>query len=154
MKLEDLKIGQFATHDGLCIKRHSEEIYHFYKKGQYYSHVSKKHNISNVDDFKLCDCNGKKLIEEFTYPLYMESIQNGTVIKFVSLHSGMVIIQGKANDKPGHEYPARVKHNDYNIWKPCDFSKAPEIEDLDYLDARYNAGLPVYFSFNYENNKF
>lgn len=37
--------------------------------------------------------------------------------------------------------------------KPTQFSKAPEIEDLDYLDARYNAGLPVYFSFNSENNK-
>lgn len=156
MKLEDLEIGQFATHDGLCIKRHSEEIYHFYKKGQYYSHVSKKHNLFNVDDLKLCDCNGK-LIEEFTYPLYMENIRresrNGRVVKFVSLNSGKVIIQENSNDLAGYETNNWVDHTDSEHWKPCDFSKAPEIEDLDYWDARYNSGLPVYYSLNSENNK-
>ena len=159
MKITDLEIGQFATRnwynniESLCVKRYSEENYEYWEDGQFSSVASDNSLIHKHNDFKLCDCNGKLLEKESIYPLFMESIQNGTVIKFVSLHSGMVIIQGKANDKPGHEYPARVKHNDYSIWKPCDFYQAPEMEDLDYWDARYNAGLPVYFSFNFENNK-
>ena len=151
MKITDLEIGQFATRNwytnikSLYVKRYNLNKYEYWEDGQFSSVASDNSLIFNYNDFKLCDCNGK-LIEEFTYPMYFESIQNGTVIKFVSLHSGMVIIQGKANDKPGHEYPARVKHNDYSIWKPCDFSKAPEIDDLDYWDARFNAGLPVYYA--------
>lgn len=159
MKITDLKIGQFATRnwyssdESLCVKRYNLNKYEYWEDGQFSSVASDNSYSFNYNDFELCDRNGKLLEKESIYPLFMESIQNGTVIKFVSLHSGMVIIQGKANDKPGHEYPARVKHNDYSIWKPCDFSKAPEIEDLDYWDARYNSGLPVYFPFNSENNK-
>ena len=160
MKITDLEIGQFATRNwntssdkSLCVKRYNLNLYEYWENGQLSSIARESSSIFKKTDFELCDCNGKLLEKESIYPLFMESIQNGTVIKFVSLHSGMVIIQGKANDKPGHEYPARVKHNDYSIWKPCDFSKAPEIEDLDYWDARCNAGLPVYFSFNSENNK-
>ncbi len=165
MNLIDLEIGQRATTKewevkNFYIRRKSELDFSCYRNGIFERNLpsipkdgSSWHSYFYKDDFELCDCNGKLLEKESIYPLYMESIQNGTVIKFVSLHSGMVIIQGKANDKPGHEYPARVKHNDYSIWKPCDFSKAPEIEDLDYWDARYNAGLQVYFSFNSENNK-
>jgi len=157
LNIIDLEIGQFATTKewevkNFYIRRKSRLDFSCYRNGILERNLpsisedgSSWHSYFYKDDFELCDCNGK-LIEEFTYPLYMESIQNGTVIKFVSLHSGIVIIQGKANDKPGHEYPARVKHNDYNIWKPCDFSKAPEIEDLDYWDARYNAGLPIYYT--------
>ena len=160
MKITDLEIGQFATRNwntssdkSLCVKRDNLNLYEYWENEQLSLVARDNSSIFKKTDFELCDCNGKLLEKESIYPLFMESIQNGTVIKFVSLHSGMVIIQGKANDKPGHEYPARVKHNDYSIWKPCDFSKAPEMEDLDYWDARYNAGLPVYFSFNYENHK-
>lgn len=160
MKITDLEIGQFATRNwntssdkSLCDKRYNLNLSEYWENEQL-SLVSRDNSsIFKKTDFELCDCNGKLLEKESIYPLFMESIQNGTVIKFVSLHSGMVIIQGKANDKPGHEYPARVKHNDYRIWKPCDFSKAPEIEDLDYWDARYNAGLPVYFTLDSGTNK-
>ena len=162
MKITDLEIGEFATRnwynniESLCVKRYSEENYEYWEDGQCSSVASDNSLIFNYNDFKLCDCNGK-LIEEFTYPLFMENIFDkstaGRVVKFVSLNEGNVVIQGNSVTLPGNELAGWIDHTDSEHWKPCDFSKAPEIEDLDYWDARYNAGLPVYFSFNYENNK-
>lgn len=163
MKITDLKIGEFAIRNwynsnnkSLYVKRFSEEKYEYWENGQFSSSVRKDSSIFNRNDFKLCDSNGK-LIDEFTYPLYMESIiresRIGRVVKFDSLNSGKVIIKGNSNTLVGYKTSDWVEHTRIDCWKPCDFSKAPEIEDLDFWDARYNAGLPIYFSFNYENNK-
>ena len=162
MKITDLEIGQFATRNwynnikSLCVKRYNLNIYEYWEDGQFSSIARDNSSIFNYSDFKLCDCNGK-LIEEFTYPLYMESIGDNSVtdrvVKFVSLTEGTVIIQGNSITLPSHRSTSWIKHMNTKHWKPYDFSKAPEIDDLDYWDARYNAGLPVYFSFNYENNK-
>ena len=162
MKITDLKIGQFATRnwynniESLCIKRYDLNIYEYWEDGQSSSVASDNSLIFNYNDFKLCDCNGK-LIEEFTYPLYMESIGDNSVtdrvVKFVSLTEGTVIIQGNSITLPSHRSTSWIKHMNTKHWKPYDFSKAPEIDDLDYWDARFKAGLPVYFSSNYENNK-
>ena len=156
MKTTDLKIGEFATRNwyngnnkSLCIKRYSEEKYEYWKNGQFSSAVREDSSIFNKNDFMLCDCNGQ-LIKKFTYPLYMESIiresRIGRVVKFDSLNSGKVIIQGNSNTLAGYKTNDWVEHTRIDCWKPCDFSKAPEIEDLDFWDARYNAGLPVYYS--------
>ena len=163
MKITDLKIGEFATRNWynnsktLCVKKYSSGTYEYWENGKFSSAV--RYNNSSAyrhNDFKLCDRNGK-LIEEFTYPLYMENIRHNSVadrvVKFVSLTEGTVIIQGNSITLPGHTPTSWIRHTDITHWKPCDFSKAPEIEDLDYWDARFNAGLPVYFSYNYENNK-
>lgn len=162
MKITDLKIGEFATRNwyysnkSLCVKRCSEEKYEYWENGQFYSAAGKDSSIFHKNDFKLCDCNGK-LIEEFTYPLFMENILDNSVtdrvVKFVSLTEVTVIIQGNSITLPGHRSTGWFDHTNIEHWKPYDFSKAPEIEDLDYWDARYNYGLPVYYSFNYENNK-
>ena len=162
MKITDLKIGQFATRNwynsnkSLCVKRYNLNHYEYWEYGQFSSVASDNSSIHKHNDFKLCDHNGK-LIEEFTYPLYMENIAqnstNGRVIKFVSLTEGTVIIQGNSTSKVGESCSCWIKHTSSKHWKPYDFSKAPEVDDLDYWDARYNAGLPVYFSFNYENHK-
>ena len=162
MKITDLEIGQFATRnwynniESLCVKRYNLNKYEYWEDGQFSSVASDNSLIFNYNDFKLCDCNGK-LIEEFTYPLYMESIGDNSVtdrvVKFVSLTEGTVIIQGNSITLPSHRSTSWIKHMNTKHWKPYDFSKAPEIDDLDYWDARFNAGLPVYFSSNYENNK-
>lgn len=163
MKITDLKIGQFATRnwynnkESLCVKRYNLNKYEYWEDGRFSSIAKESSSIFNYNDFKLCDCNGK-LIEEFTYPLFMEnifdnSVTAGRVVKFVSLTEGTVIIQGNSITLPGHRSTSWIEHMSTEHWKPYDFSKAPEVEDLDYWDARYNSGLPVYFSFNYENNK-
>ena len=162
MKITDLEIGQFATRnwynniESLCVKRYTLNKYEYWEDGQFSSVASDNSLIHKHNDFKLCDCNGK-LIQEFTYPLYMESIGDNSVtdrvVKFVSLTEGTVIIQGNSITLPSHRSTSWIKHMNTKHWKPYDFSKAPEIDDLDYWDARFKAGLPVYFSSNYENNK-
>ena len=162
MKITDLKIGQFATRnwynnkESLCVKRYNLNKYEYWEDGRFSSIAKESSSIFNYNDFKLCDCNGK-LIQEFTYPLFMESTGDNSVtdrvVKFVSLTEGTVIIQGNSITLPGHRSTSWIEHMSTKHWKPYDFSKAPEIEDLDYWDAIYNSGLPVYFSFNYENNK-
>lgn len=162
MKITDLKIGQFATRnwynnkESLCVKRYNLNKYEYWEDGQFSSIAKESSSIFNYNDFKLCDCNGK-LIQEFTYPLFMENIGDNSVtdrvVKFVSLTEGTVIIQGNSITLPGHRSTSWIEHMSTKHWKPYDFSKAPEVEDLDYWDTIYNSGLPVYFSFNYENNK-
>lgn len=162
MKITDLEIGQFATRnwynnkESLCVKRYNLNKYEYWEDGRFSSIAKESSSIFNYNDFKLCDCNGK-LIQKFTYPLFMENIFDkltaGRVVKFVSLNSGKVIIQGNSNTLAGYETNGLIDQTNSEHWKLCDFSKAPEVEDLDYWDARYNAGLPVYFSFNSENNK-
>ena len=163
MKITDLKIGQFAKREwfskkrnsSLCIKKMSATKFYYYENGQWSSTVRNNSSAFKYDDFELCDCNGK-LIEEFTYPLFMENIFDkstaGRVVKFVSLSEGNVVIQGNSVTLPGNELADWIDHTDSEHWKPYDFSKAPEIDDLDYWDARFNAGLQVYFSFNSNNN--
>ena len=92
MKITDLKIGEFATRNwynvdnkSLYVKRFSEEKYEYWENGQFSSSAKKDSSIFKRNDFKLCDCNGK-LIEKLIYPLFMELIQNGTVVKFDSLN--------------------------------------------------------------------
>lgn len=155
MKITDLKIGQFATRNwyynnkSLCVKRCSEEKYEYWEDGQFSLVASDNSLIFDYNAFKLCDCNGK-LIQEFTYPLYMESTGDNSVtdrvVKFVSLTEGTVIIQGNSITLPSHRSTSWIEHMNTKHWKPCDFSKAPEIEDLDYWDARYNSGLPIYYT--------
>lgn len=155
MKITDLKIGEFATRNWynnsktLCVKKYSSGTYEYWENGQFSSVVSKDSSAYRHNDFMLCDCNGK-LIQEFTYPLYMESTGDNSVtdrvVKFVSLTEGTVIIQGNSITLPGHRSTSWIEHMSTKHWKPCDFSKAPEIEDLDYWDARYNAGLPIYYT--------
>ena len=155
MKITDLKIGQFATRnwynnkESLCVKRYNLNKYEYWEDGRFSSIAKESSSIFNYNDFKLCDCNGK-LIQEFTYPLYMESTGDNSVtdrvVKFVSLTEGTVIIQGNSITLPGHRSTSWIRHTDSEHWKLYDFSKAPEIEDLDYWDARYNAGLPIYYT--------
>ena len=155
MKITDLKIGQFATRkwyssdNSLCVKRYSKNQYEYWENGQFFSVARENSSIFDRNDFKLCNSNCK-LIQEFTYPLYMESTGDNSVtdrvVKFVSLTEGTVIIQGNSITLPGHRSTSWIRHTDSEHWKPCDFSKAPEIDDLDYWDARFNAGLPVYYT--------
>ena len=168
MNLIDLEIGQFATTKeweikNFYIRRKSILDFSCYRNGILERNLppiqddgSLWHSYFYKDDFELCDCNGN-IIEKFTYPLYMESIiresRTGRIVKFVSLTEGTIVIQGNSITLPSHRSTNWIDHMNTKHWKPCDFSKAPENDDLDYWDARYNAGLPVYFSSNYENNK-
>lgn len=155
MKITDLEIGQFATRNwytnikSLYVKRYNLNKYEYWEDGQFSSVASDNSLIFNYNDFKLCDCNGN-IIEEFTYPLYMENITNESVadriVKFVSLTEGTVVIQGNSVTLPGDRSTYWVQHTNSKHWKPYDFSKAPEVEDIDYWDARYNAGLPIYYT--------
>ena len=151
MKITDLKIGQFATrkwhnnNKSLCVKRSSNNTFEYWKNRQFSSTVRDDSSIYKRTDLKLCDCNGT-IIEEFTYPLFMESTNNGIVVKFNSLTSGILIIQGESSDQIGYKYNSWIEHTNTKHWKPCDFSKAPEMDELDYWDARFKAGLPVCYS--------
>lgn len=152
MKITDLEIGQFATRkrydnskDSLCVRRYSQNRYEYWKNGMFSSLVKEDSSIYNRGDFTICNEYAKPI-----YPLFMESIEyNGTsgkVIKFTAPSEGTVIIKGSSNDSAGYYYNYWATHTNKLSWKPCDFTKTPEIFDIDYWDARFNAGLPVYFS--------
>lgn len=77
---------------------------------------------------------------EVKYPIFKQWKKE--MIKFDGLTSG---VQLTTSDffTPGEYKTTWTSHTDPR-WNPCDFTIEPEIFDLDWWQARFEAGLPVY----------
>ncbi len=79
---------------------------------------------------------------QFTYPLFMQSTNHkSTLIKFIDSTKGTCMLNGI--HEVGHYSSAWANHQD-KCWKPCDFTIQPDIDDIDWWQQRFEAGLPVY----------
>ena len=102
---------------------------------------SKTATIISYNDF--VDKFRKEKTIECKYPLFMQWKDEKTfIVKFEDLGSGVVMTKSEGWNI-GDFYDMFIHHTN-NQWEPCDFTKEPEIFDLDWYEARYQAGLPVY----------
>lgn len=106
----------------------------YYKDG-YAAHYSKFELVKSAEP-------------EFTYPLFVQHRSTSEIIKYTDLTTGITIHQGIKKTKPGSTSENRLPHTKPR-YKPCDFTIEPEIFDIDWWDARFEAGLPVYFKVVY-----
>lgn len=70
-----------------------------------------------------------KCHEEIIYPIYMEEIVDGAIVKFTALTTGNVIKSGKVL-KIKHMTSNWVEHTNKDIWKPADMSLIDTDRDL------------------------
>ena len=109
---------------------------------------SKTATIISYNDF--VDKFRKEKTIECKYPLFMQWKDEKTfIVKFEDLGSGVVMTKSEGWNI-GDFYDMFIHHTN-NQWEPCDFTKEPEIFDLDWYEARYKAGLPVYKVSNNNN---
>ena len=113
------------------IIKNSNKIYHYEK-------------ARSVIDFEVIFIRPQKeKTMECKYPLFMQWKDEKTfIVKFEDLGSGFVMTKSEGWEI-GAFYDMFIHHTN-NQWEPCDFTKEPEIFDLDWYEARYQAGLPVY----------
>ena len=155
MKLTDLKIGQFATRkkwynnsESLYVRRYSKDSYEYWKNGNFSSVANNDSLIFQHNDFKLCDCNGK-LIQEFTYPMYFECIDNhcdkGMIVKFTELEKGYLTKEAaKGYHRIDKSLDSWSRHTDKEAWIQVNFDETickiiPTADDIDELisDLKY-----------------
>ena len=90
----------------------------------------------------------KRAEPEIKYPLFMQN-KYGSIFKYTSENYGKCI----------HSANPNKLHLNFEKWlppygiqpdfmKPCDFTVEPEIFDIDWWDARFNAGLPIWYVFD------
>lgn len=78
------------------------------------------------------------------YPVLKEDKVLGFIFKYTDLNEGIYLTnKGIPKRKPG-DYSSTMLPSHNAGWKPCDFTIEPEIFDLDWWQARFEAGLPVY----------
>ena len=79
---------------------------------------------------------------EVKYPLFMQSVEHENVlVKFIANTKGTCMLNGTF--EAGH-YSSLWESHQSESWKPCDFTIEPDIFDIGWWQARYEAGLPVY----------
>ena len=112
--------------------------------------IDNKSNISNLYYASASSVSFNEVIviaqaePEITYPLFKEDIQLGFIFKYTGPNEGIYLTnKGVPNRKPG-EYLSTMSSEDNAGWKPCDFTIKPDIDDIDWWQARFEAGLPVY----------
>lgn len=78
------------------------------------------------------------------YPVFKEDRVLGFIFKYTGPNEGIYLTnKGIPKRKPGDYSSAMIPiHN--TGWKPCDFTVQPDIDDIDWWQARFEAGLPVY----------
>jgi len=58
-------------------------------------------------------------VKAFEYPIYVESVTNGQVVKFTSLNKGVTVIAlPDCRDYVGYVCTRYAPHNDMDVWKP------------------------------------
>lgn len=78
------------------------------------------------------------------YPVFKEDKVLGFIFKYTGPNEGIYLTnKGIPNRKPG-DYSSAMMSRHRDCWKPCDFTIQPDIEDIDWWQARFEAGLPVY----------
>lgn len=78
------------------------------------------------------------------YPVFKEDIKLGFIFKYTGPYKGIYLTnKGIPHRKPGG-YLSSMSSEDNAGWKPCDFTIKPDIDDIDWWQARFEAGLPVY----------
>ena len=82
------------------------------------------------------------------YPLFVQHRSTGEIIKYTNLTTGITIHQGIGKTQPGYTSENRLPHTRAR-YKPCDFTIEPEIFDIDWWGARFEAGLDVWYCLPY-----
>ena len=78
------------------------------------------------------------------YPVFKEDIKLGFIFKYTGPYKGIYLTnKGIPHRKPG-EYLSSMSSEDNAGWNPCDFTIQPDIEDIDWWQQRFEAGLPVF----------
>ena len=78
------------------------------------------------------------------YPVFKEDKVLGFIFKYTGPNEGIYLTnKGIPKRKPG-DYSSTMLPSHRDCWKPCDFTIQPDIEDIDWWQARYEAGLPIY----------
>lgn len=78
------------------------------------------------------------------YPVFKEDKVLGFIFKYTGPNEGIYLTnKGIPNRTPG-DYSSAMMSRHRDCWKPCDFTIQPDIDDIDWWQARYRAGLPVY----------
>ena len=78
------------------------------------------------------------------YPVFKEDKVFGFIFKYTDLNEGIYLTnKGIPRRKPG-DYSSTMVPEDNVGWKPCDFTIQPDVEDIDWWQARYEEELPVY----------
>jgi hypothetical protein len=78
--------------------------------------------------------NNEAPIEQvYNYPIYMQSVRNGQIIRFESLTTGVVVQEALAPVSLGMAYPKLGEHVDHlyehsnkKRWVPVDFKETGE----------------------------
>lgn len=78
------------------------------------------------------------------YPVFKEDKVLGFIFKYTGPNEGIYLTnKGIPNRTPG-DYSSAMMSRHRDCWKPCDFTIKPDIDDIDWWQARFEAGLPVY----------
>ena len=78
------------------------------------------------------------------YPVFKEDKVLGFIFKYTGPNEGIYLTnKGIPNRKPG-DYSSAMMSRHRDCWKPCDFTIQPDIDDIDWWQGRFEAGLPVY----------
>ena len=78
------------------------------------------------------------------YPVFKEDKVLGFIFKYTSPNEGIYLTnKGIPKRKPG-DYSSAMISRYRDCWKPCDFTIQPDIDDIDWWQARYEEELPVY----------
>lgn len=111
--------------------------------------IDDKSNISNLYYTSTSSVSFNEVIviaqaePEVKYPLFMYWYNNtGTLVKFDGLQSGAQLTDSEFNNAGDYSL-GWSEHTDPR-WKPCDFTIQPNIDDIDWWQGRFEAGLPVY----------
>jgi hypothetical protein len=105
--------------------------------------------INNMrKELALIEAEVDKLLEQckqkpgFKYPIYMQAIYSRQVIKFTSLNSGTVVVQGKyaSNSPVGQviQIPS-LPHTNTEHWQPIAFDEERGIADKQLVECWDNA---------------
>ena len=79
---------------------------------------------------------------EVKYPIFMQSVEHENVlVKFIANNKGTCMLNGKYY---AGMYSYSWEPHQSKYWKPCDFTIQPDIDDIDWWQARYEEELPVY----------
>ena len=78
------------------------------------------------------------------YPVFKEDKVLGFIFKYTGPNEGIYLTnKGIPNRTPG-DYSSAMMSRHRDCWKPCDFTIQPDIDDIDWWQSRFEAGLPVY----------
>lgn len=92
------------------------------------------------------------ILPKTKYPIFVVNKPLGFLFKYTGHKEGIWLTTTGISTNPG-EYCSQMVAHTHSNWKPCDFTIEPEIFDIDWWDARFEAGLPVGYCNNEGSTK-